>query len=159
MWFVRDDNETPPPSYGVPSQAGFGSAVFEDQLKPDKDLEFLARQYYQHFVGELWEKYGEAAWMSTWKLVYARSPGLQPNIVAELKAIADPQAIQFMPFLLLTDTDDRSKAQQALEAVFNHPQITDLRVYAIGDDAAMPGLLVAGNRSTGETTILVSLLD
>jgi len=59
----------------------------------------------------------------------------------------------------LTDSDDMSRAQEALAAVFNYPQITDLRLYAIGDGAAMSGLLLAGSRKTGETTILVSLLD
>lgn len=145
--------------YGVPSQAGFGSAVFEDQIKPGTDLESMARHYYQHFVGKLWEKYGESAWMSTWKQVYVRPDGLQPDLVAELRAIGDPLAVQYVPILLLTDSDDMSRAQEALAAVFNHPQITDLRLYAIGDGAAMSGLLLAGSRNTGETTILVSLLD
>ena len=145
--------------YGAPSQAGFGSAVFEDQIKPGTDLESMASHYYQHFVGKLWEKYGESAWMSTWKQVYFRPNGLHPDIVAELSAIADPLVVQYVPILLLTDSDDMSRAQEALAAVFNHPQITDLRVFEIGDGAAMSGLLLAGSRTTGETTILVSLLD
>ncbi|UBF26229.1 hypothetical protein K9N68_32770 [Kovacikia minuta CCNUW1] len=145
--------------YGPPSQGGFGSAVFYDAIPPGADLEPIALRYYQHFVGKLWEQYGESAWMSAWKQVYVRPPGIQPNIVAELKAIGDPAAANYVPILLLNETDDQAKAQQALASVFDDPQVTNLNVYAIGDGAAMSGLLLAGCRATGETTILVSLLD
>jgi hypothetical protein len=145
--------------YGAPSQAGFGSAVFDQLIEPGTNLEPIALRYYQHFVGKLWEQFGEAAWMSTWKQVYVRPTGIQPDIVAELKAIGDRDTAQFVPMLLLTETDDEDKAQQALATVFNDLQVTDLRVYTIGDGAAMSGLLLAGSRTTGETTILVSLLD
>jgi hypothetical protein len=156
----------PPPDYtdlvnlyDTPSQAGFGSAVFDQLIEPGTDLEAIALRYYQYFVGKLWEQYGESAWMSTWKQVYIRPDRIQPDIVAELRAIADPLAAQYVPILLLTETDDEDRAQQALATVFNHPQVTDLRVYEIGDGAALSGLLLLGSRTTGETTILVSLLD
>ncbi len=160
-------NPSPPPPddadlvtlYGAPSQAGFGSAVFSDRIEPGSDLESVALHDYQHFVGKLWEQYGESAWMSAWKLVYARTRGVTPDIVAELKAIADPATANYVPILLLEETDDYTKAQQALATVFNHPEVTDLRVYAIGDGAAMSGLLLAGCRTNGATTILISLLD
>ncbi len=160
-------NSSPPPLYytalvtlyGAPSQAGFGSAVFYDQIEPGSDLEPIALHYYQHFVGKLWEQYGEAAWMSTWKQVYARISGVTPDIVAELKTIADLNAAQFVPILLLADTENGDKAQQALAAAYDDAQVTDLRIYAIGDGAAMSGLLLAGCRTTGEITILISLLD
>lgn len=145
--------------YGAPSQAGFGSAVFYDAIEPGADLEPIALRYYQHFVGKLWEQYGESAWMSAWKQVYVRPPGIQPNLVAELKAIADPAAVNYVPILLLDETDDQTRAQQALATVFNDPQVTNLNVYAIGDGAAMSGLLLAGCRTNGESTILLSLLD
>lgn len=145
--------------YGAPSQAGFGSAVFYDAIAPGTDLESVALRVYQHFVGKLWAQYGESAWMGAWKQVYTRTGGVTPDIVAELRAIADPAAVQFVPILLLADTDESAQAQQALAAVFNDPQIADLRVYAIGDGAAMSGLLLAGSRTTGEITLLVSLLD
>lgn len=145
--------------YGQPSQAGFGSAVFHEQRPPGTALEAIALQYYQHFVGPLWEQFGADAWMSTWKQVYARPDGMQPNIVAELGAIADPFATQYVPMLLLSETEDYARAQQALASVFDDPQITDLRLYAIGDGAAMSGLLLAGCHITGDTTILTSLLD
>lgn len=143
--------------YGQPSQAGFGSAVFYERIEPGSDLEPIALRYYQYFVGELWEHYGESAWMSTWKLVYGRPTGIQPNIVAELRAIAPPD-VHYVPILLLEETDDQARAQQALAAVFDDPQVTDVSVYAIGDGAALSGLLAAGYRPN-EMTILISLID
>ncbi len=145
--------------YGTPNQAGFGSAVFYDAIEPGSDLEPIALHYYQYFVGKLWEQFGADAWMSAWKQVYVRTNDAKPDIVAELRAIDDPLAAQFVPILLLTETDDEARAQQALATVFNYPQVTDLRVYAIGDGAAMSGLLLAGYRTNGEVTILLSLLD
>jgi hypothetical protein len=81
----------PPPDYtdlvnlyGAPSQAGFGSAVFYELIESGLDLEPIALRYYQHFVRNLWEKYGESAWMSAWKQVYVCPDGIQPDIMAEL---------------------------------------------------------------------------
>jgi hypothetical protein len=143
--------------YGAPSQAGFGSAVFNELIESGTNLESIALRYYQYFVGELWEQYGESAWMSTWKPVYVRPTGIQPDIVAELKAIAAPAAYH-VPILLMDETDNHARAEQALAAVFDDPQIIDLKVYAIGDGAALSGLLVAGYRPN-EMTILISLID
>ncbi|MBE9144357.1 hypothetical protein IQ236_14185 [Planktothrix mougeotii LEGE 06226] len=144
--------------YGTPSQAGFGSAVFDEAIEPGTDLESVAVRVYKHFVGQLWERYGETAWMSPWKRVYVRPVGIEPNIVAELRAIANSTAANHVPILLMEDTEDQDKAQQALAAVFDDPQVKDLSVYAIGDGAALSGLLVAGNRPNA-ITILISLID
>ncbi|HMQ54974.1 MAG TPA: hypothetical protein PKE64_27525 [Anaerolineae bacterium] len=76
-------------AYGPPSQAGFGSAVFYEQLPPAEHLAQAALAKYRYFVGELWERYGEAAWLGPWREVYARQAGVKPDIVAELKAIKD----------------------------------------------------------------------
>jgi hypothetical protein len=145
--------------YGVPSQAGFGSAVFDALIESGASLDTVARDCYRHFVGNLWEKHGESAWMSSWKEVYVRPDGIQVDIVAELRAIADPLASEYVPTLLLSDTDDKDNAQQALATVFNDPLITELKVFSIGDGGAMSGLLLAGSRATGEAILLVSLLD
>lgn len=59
-------------AYGAPSQAGFGSAVFHEQLEASASLEQAALAQYQYFVGDLWERYGKDAWMGPWKEVYAR---------------------------------------------------------------------------------------
>ena len=144
--------------YGQPSQSGFGSAVFDEAIAPGTDLEAFALRHYQHFVGDLWEKYGEAAWMGTWKQVYGRPPETKPNAVAELRAIANPAAANHVPILLMEDTEAQDKIQQALAAVFDDPQVTDFHVYAIGDGAALFGLLVAGYRPNA-VTILISLID
>lgn len=135
--------------------------MFYDLIEPGSDLELIALQYYQHFVGNLWEQFGADAWMTTWKQVYSRSSGVTPNIIAELKAIDDQAAAQFIPMLLLDETEHGNKAQEALAAAYNDPQVTDLRTYTIGDGAAMSGLLLVGCRPTGEITItiLVLLLD
>ncbi len=107
----------------------------------------------------MWEEYGESAWMSQWKQVYSRPDEVQPDVVAELRAIVDPLASHFMPIMLMAETDDKDRAQQSLASVFNDPLINELKVFSIGDGAAMSGLLLAGSSATGETTIIVSLLD
>ncbi len=145
--------------YGQPSQAGFGSAVFDEQIELGTDLESIALGYYQHFVGELWERFGADAWMGVWKQVYVRPPGIQPDIVTELRAISDWSAAQFVPILLLDETDNQAQARQALATVYDQPQVKELSVYTIGDGAAMSGLLLLGRHTTGKTTILISLLD
>jgi hypothetical protein len=132
--------------------------VFHELIESRTDLESIALRYYQYFVGNLWEQYGESVWMSTWKPVYVRSGEIQPDIVAELRAIADQAAANHVPILLLDETDDQAKAQQALAAVFDAPQIINLSVYTIGDGAALSGLLVAGYRPN-EMTMLISLID
>jgi hypothetical protein len=146
-------------AYGPPSQAGFGSAVFHDKLGAGQELSGLARETYRHFVGELWERWGEQTWMGPWKEVYARPPGGKPDIVAELRAIQDVQALVSVPMIL--DTVDRpDAARSALAGVYDDPSVTDVRVFNIGDGEAMSGLLVAGSRAgNGETTFLVFLMD
>ena len=50
-------------SYGAPSQAGFGNAVFYEKKAAADDLEKMAHEKYRYFVGDLWERFGEDAWM------------------------------------------------------------------------------------------------
>lgn len=145
-------------SYGPPSQEGFGSAVFYEQLAAGADLEATAKKYYQHFVGDLWEKWGEAKWMGPWQQVYARDPNATGDIVAELRGIADPKAHVSVP-MILDELENADKARQALAAAFNAPEVNDLRVYTIGDGEQMSGLIVTGQRANGEATFLVFLLD
>lgn len=145
--------------YGQPSQAGFGSAVFDERIEPGTDLESVALRYYQHFVGKLWEQFGADAWMSAWKQVYVRPQGMQPDIVSELKAIATTEVASFVPLLLLNHTEQSEKAQKTLSTVYDDPEVAELRVYTIGDGGTMSGLLIIGHRTTGEAIILISLLD
>lgn len=145
-------------AYGAPSQAGFGSAVFFEQLKETDDLGEKALQKYKYFVGELWDRWGEEAWMGPWKEVYARKAETKPDIVAELRGIQDFEAQQSIP-MILDNIEGADKAREALAAVFNDPSVTDLRVYNLGDSGAMSGVEVAARRKNGNAIFLVFLLD
>jgi len=144
--------------YGPPSQAAFGSAVFFEQLAPEAALEQAALRHYRYFVGDLWDRYGEAAWMEPWKQVYTRPPGAKADIVAEMGAIADPTA-KLSLSLLLDPGGDAANAQKALSTVYDDAVIAELSLYTLGDGAALSGLLIAGRRQNGEATFLVFLLD
>jgi hypothetical protein len=145
--------------YGPPSQAGFGSAVFYAQLEPDADLAAAALDKYRFFVGELWERYGEEAWLGPWRQVYARQPGVNSDIVGELRSITDFDA-SLSVSMILDNVEDPERAQAALTAVFDEPAIAELQVFNLGDGEAMSGILVAGRApETGAATFLVFLLD
>ncbi len=146
-------------AYGAPSQAGFGSAVFYEPLGADDSLTDAALAKYKYFVGDLWERWGEDAWMGPWKEVYTRKPGAKPDIVAELRGIADPDAAISAP-MILDVVQDAEGARAALAAAFDDPAVTELRVFNLGDGGAMSGILVAGRRGeTSDATFLVFLLD
>lgn len=146
-------------AYGAPSQKGFGSAVFLEQMAAGDDLTKAALARYKAFTGELWERYGEDAWMGPWKEVLSRPAGAKPDIVAELRGIADPAAQNSVP-MILENIDGADKARAALAAAYDDPAVTELRVFNLGDGEAMSGLLVAGYRkAAAEATFLVFLLD
>lgn len=146
-------------AYGTPGQAGFGSAVFYQLLPAGADLEHAAKEKYRYFVGDLWERYGEAAWMGPWKEVYTRQSGGAQDIVTELRNIKDREAAVLIP-LILDDIENADKARSALSSAYDDPSVTDLSVFNLGDSGAKSGLLIAGRRNaTGETTLLVLLLD
>ena len=146
-------------AYGGPSQSGFGSAVFQETLHSTDDLTQAALSTYKTFVGPLWERFGEPAWMGPWKEVYVRNPGTTPDIVAELRAITDPDARLSLPMIL--DTIDRPDAARAdLSAAFDDSAVTELRVFNLGDGAAMSGLLIAARReASGKAEFLIFLMD
>jgi hypothetical protein len=146
-------------TYGAPSQAGFGSAVFYEQRQESGSLEQAAQAKYRYFVGELWERYGEDAWMGSWQTVYTRPPGAERAIVSELRAIEDRSAAQSVG-LILDEAADPQAAAQALGGAFDDPAVSELAVYKIGDGAQMAGLLLAARRAAeGQTVMLVFLLD
>ena len=146
-------------AYGAPSQAGFGSAVFYELMKADDDLAKAALAKYKYFTGDLWERWGEDAWMGPWKEVYNRPTGAKPDIVAELRGIADPDAHNSAP-MILDVVEDADKARAVLAAAYDDPAVTELRVFNLGDREAMSGLLVAGRRgAAGEAAFLVFLMD
>ena len=135
-------------AYGLPSQAGFGSAVFYEQGQEPGDLEQAAQGQYRYFVGELWERYGANAWMGSWQKVYTRPAGANRAIVSELRAIKDRSAAQSVG-LVLDEATDPQTAQQALAAAFDDPAVTELAVYKIGDGAELAGILLAARRGQG----------
>ena len=146
-------------AYGAPSQAGFGSAVFYEPLKAADKLDQAALAKYKYFVGDLWERYGEDAWMGPWKMVYTRPVDGKRDIVAELRGITDREARMSVE-MILDGVDDAQKARAALSAAFDDPANTELKVYNLGDGEQMSGLIVAGLREgAGEATFLVFLLD
>ncbi|HRW09312.1 MAG TPA: hypothetical protein P5121_29630 [Caldilineaceae bacterium] len=144
--------------YGAPSQAAFGSAVFYALPTNGADLTAAALDRYKYFVGEQWERYGAEAWMGPWKEVYVRTSAATPDIVAELRAIADADAALSVP-MILDNIDDAENARAALAAAYDDPAVNEVRVFNLGDSAAMSGLLVAGRRATSEAIFLVFLLD
>ena len=147
-------------AYGPPSQQGFGGAVFHEVLQPADDLATAALAKYRHFVGPLWSRFGEQAWMGPWREVYARPSGARRDVVAELRANED-RAAQMSVALLLDAMENAADARAALAVAFDDPTVTELRVFNIGDGAAMSGLLVAGRRaaaSEGATYVIV-LMD
>jgi heat shock protein HslJ len=146
-------------AYGAPSQAGFGSAVFYEPVTTADGLDQAALAKYRFFVGDLWERYGEAAWMGPWRRAHTRPAGGTPDIVAELRGIDDRQA-RLSASMVLDEVEDAETARAALAAAFNDPAVSELAVYTLGDGAAMAGILVAGRRGeSSEATFLVFLLD
>jgi hypothetical protein len=143
-------------AFGVPSQKGFGSTVLFASASSRGDLNRLARSAYRHFVGNLWDKWGEAVWMGQWRLVYERTT--QRDIVGELRVLDDPLT-KSSADMLLEGTEDSSRGQDALSTAFNNASVRELLIFAIGDGGAMSGLLVAARRTSDEATFLVFLMD
>ncbi len=144
--------------YGKPSQSGFGSAVFCDRADPTLLLETVALHYYQYFLGDLWERFGAATWLTSWRQVYLRDPAHPRQIVSELQTLPG-SAAQGAADLILTSISTPAAGQQALSAVYDDPAMTDLTIYTLGDGAAMSGLLIAGRYDHEATVLLVFLLD
>ena len=144
-------------AYGPPSQAAFGSAVFHAPLDPAMDLEQAALAHYQHFVGELWQRFGGSAWRGAWREVYRRPADKPADIVSELQTIDDPEAASAVD-MILNGVDDPDAARSALAAVFDDLGMREVGVFAIGDGAAMSGVLVAGRRDDEEISV-VFLMD
>ena len=146
--------------YGPPSQAGFGSAVFYELLPAGSDLTATALAHYRFFVGPLWERFGEDAWLTPWQAVYTRPPEAERSIEAELRAVPD-RAAALSASMLLENGDE---ATTALTVAYDDLAVTDLVVYNVGDGAAISGVLIAGRRegsdaATAEAVFLILLLD
>jgi len=145
-------------AYGPPSQEGFGSATFFEPLLPTDDLEQAALGKYRLFVGDLWERWGEEAWMRPWKKAYARPAGGSRDIVNELRRMEDRGA-RMSAGVLLDNVDDAERGHAALAAAFDDPTVSELVIYTVGDGEAMSGLLIAARRGDHSATFLAFLLD
>ena len=118
----------------------------------------MALEQYKYCVDELWEQYGEKAWILPWKEIHSRPPATKANIVAELRAITDLYATLSVP-MILDNIEGAQEACTALSAAYDAPAVTELRVFNLGDSAAMVGILIAGRCITGEAIFLVFLVD
>ena len=144
--------------YGPPSQEAFGTAVFYEPLKAT-NLGQAALEKYRHFIGDLWNRYGEKVWLGAWKEVYIREQDNAGDIVNELENITDPDARMSIP-MFLDGIENPKEARAALVAAFNDPEVTELKVYTTGDGGAMSGILIAAFRKkTGNATFLIFLMD
>ena len=140
-------------AYGGPSQSAFGSAVFFSPNETATTLEPTARAKYEYFCGETWTRFGPENWLAAWKPVYARQAQSPRDVVAELRALDDPDARQSAAMLL-----DNDELHGALRTAFDDAQVAALQVYKIGDGGAMSGVLIAATRPEG-ALCLVFLLD
>jgi hypothetical protein len=145
-------------TYGEPSAAGFGSAVFFEPQPAADDLETAALDKYKHFVGKSWTPEREAAWLGAWRKIYTRPSGDRADIIAELRAISD-RAARSSVTMLLDSVDNPDQARQALTAAFDDAAVLQLAVYNLGDGEAMSGLLIAARRDDSAAVFLVFLLD
>lgn len=161
---VFAEGQSPRPGYvqaleekfGAPNRNGFGSTVLFGTAASRDGLVRLAGDAYRYFVGDLWDRWGEAAWMGAWRLVFERTTSR--DVVSELSKLPDPQT-RLSADVILTGTEDPASSRAALAEAFDHPAVADLIVYNIGDGGAMSGLLVAARRTNGEATFLMFLMD
>lgn len=144
--------------FGPSSQKAFGSAVFYENMVTG-DLNQLSLDKYRYFVGELWNRYGEDAWMGMWKEVYKRKQNIKNDIVTELKNITD-QDVKFSVSMFLGGIENPEDAHKALATAFDDPAVTELIVHSVGDGAAMSGLLITGYRKkTSDATFVIFIMD
>lgn len=144
--------------YGKPASTGFGSAVFYEVSKKDQSLAGIALEDYKLFMGEKWTPETASTWMSGWKLVYERNPGLSGDIITELNNIKDPGARRSLP-LLTEFINDPNQAKAALEAAFNNSNLAHLELFTIGDNAEMNGLLLCGLYTDYSACTIICLMD
>ena len=146
--------------YGGPKSEGSGSAVFFLQVVPDMDMERLAKAAYQHFLGWLWERRGEAMF-AEWGEVWRR----QADSTAPRGTILDGLSqsgnffVEMQVEQLIYNHDSPDEAQAAISLAFDDPSVTDARAYYLGDGEMWTGVLLGGQRSNGDTTFLIYLSD
>lgn len=144
--------------FGGPSDDGFGSAVFRRSIPAGDDLEQSAKSVYRDFAGEMWDRFGAAAWLGTWAELSARSHPSDGPVLDLLGSLEDPLALSSAD-VLVNGGSDPEAARRALVGVFDREQVSDLRIYRIGDGDAMSGLLIAALDSAAAAVFLVFMMD
>lgn len=86
-----------------------------------------------------------------------RTSDTKRDIVRELKSIADRE-VRISAGLLLDNQEDSEAAGAALHSALGHPAVCELKVFKIGDGAAMSGLLIAANIQEAGCLSLILLL-
>jgi hypothetical protein len=84
--------------------------------------------------------------------------GSPRDIAAELRALTGP-GLSSSADMLLEAAGDAGRARRALAGAFDAPDIEQLACYALGDDGAYSGLLVASRAGDGDGIFLVFLMD
>ena len=146
--------------YGGASRAGSGSGVFFLRVVPGMTLEPLARACYQHFLGWLWERRGEAMF-AEWREVWHRQADSGEGEQGILNGLRQSGNffVEMQLEQLIYNHDNPSNAQAAILAAFDEPAVSDARAYYLGDDDIWSGILLGGQRANGETTFLIFLSD
>ncbi len=150
-------------TFGSPSQAAFGTAVFAETTADtnassnDNELETRAQAWYQYFCGPNWEKFGPRNWMGTWLRVDSDAE-LDVPILQVLAQLQDWQTRQSGE-QMLEGHADAATAKRVLSQAFDDPTMDVRQIYRIGDGNAMCGILIAGRRPKGESAFLAFLLD
>ncbi len=148
--------------FGGESASTLGAAVFQSPSSVSSaELEPFAFSCYKHFVGKSWEAFGEENWSRSWALLHQRASDTPPKIMQELAGISDPSdpATSLAASQLTENHDSPSDAAQALESVFNAPEIQELRFYRAGDSDAITGLVIAARTASNQAITLVFLMD
>ncbi len=146
--------------YGGASTEGSGSAVFFLSVVPGMDLEPLARACYQHFLGWLWERRGQAMF-AQWGEVWRRQADWAEGGESILEGLgqSDNFFVEMQLEQLIYNHDSPDDAQAAILAAFDDAAVSDARAYFLGDDDMWSGLLLGGQRENGDTTFLIVLSD
>jgi hypothetical protein len=142
--------------FGQPNQDGIGSTVLFDQAADLEVLQRLSLEKYRYFLGPLWERFGETAWLAPWRIVLSRKGS--GDIVSELHAITDAQAAMSAD-TFLEAVSEPVAARTALAAAFDDPEVEDVVAYNLGDGEAYSGLLLAARRKNDEAVFVVFMLD
>jgi hypothetical protein len=138
---------------------GMGDALCREPLPADRPLEAWARAKYLVLANKNWEVFEPEAWLANFHEVTRRPSGMDGKIIDELLARKGDH-FELVVENFLTNRDDAAELRTALTAVFDGPHMAEVVVYAIGDGAALNGLLIVGRHRTGdEATCAYHLWD